>query len=45
MYYRHVYLIGYHIRNVQLTSGAMNVYIAQNAQVGQDPPVFVLEYW
>jgi hypothetical protein len=33
-----VYLAAYHIRNVQLTSGAMNVYIAQNAQVGQDLP-------
>lgn len=33
---------GYHLRNARDTASAMKAYIAQNTQVGQDPPSFVL---
>ncbi len=33
---------GYHLRNAQDTSSAMKAYIAGKVEVGQDPPIFVL---
>ena len=33
---------GYHLRNAQLTSSAMKAYIAGKVEVGQDPPILVL---
>lgn len=33
---------GFHLRNAQDTSSAMNAYIAKQSHLGQDPPMFVL---
>lgn len=33
---------GYHLRNARDTASAMKTYIAKTTQVGQDPPLFVL---